>query len=227
MPIHPKVRLVLLAAPAIAAAALLLRPQAPARTPPVPAPFPAPPAESAAPKGDQVAVLAGGCFWGIEGLFEHVKGVKSATAGYAGGTRADANYAAVSSESTRHAEAVRIVYDPAQVSYGTLLKVFFSVGHDPTQVDRQFPDSGPSYRSAIFPQSPAQRRVAAAYIAALDKAGAFPKPIATRIEQGSFYPAEAWHQNYMRRNPQSSYIRRYDAPKLAALRRTWPTLYRN
>lgn len=195
--------------------------------PPAPADaatFPAPPAEPAA-RGDQVAVLAGGCFWGIEGLFEHVRGVKSVTAGYAGGARKDATYRAVSTEKTGHAEAVRIVYDPAKVSYGTLLKVFFSVGHDPTQVNRQFPDVGPSYRSAVFPQNSAQRQVAAGYIAALGRAGVYGKPVATRIETGSFYPAESYHQDFLRRNPNNGYIRRYDAPKLEALRRTWPGLY--
>ncbi|MFC0202653.1 peptide-methionine (S)-S-oxide reductase MsrA [Novosphingobium soli] len=215
--------LAILAAAAIAATVGLASwPQAPAAA----APFPAPPAETT-PAGDQVAVLAGGCFWGVEGVFEHVRGVRSVTTGYAGGVRADANYRAVSSERTGHAEAVRIVYDPRQVSYGTLLKVFFSVGHDPTQVNRQFPDVGPSYRSAIFPQNPGQRQVAAAYIARLDQAGVYPRPIATKIESGSFYPAEAYHQDYLRRNPQSSYIRRYDAPKLAALRKTWPALWRS
>lgn len=189
--------------------------------------FPAPPKEAAAPKGDQVAVLAGGCFWGLEGLFEHVKGVKSVTSGYAGGTRATANYSDVSSEETGHAEAVRIVYDPRQVSYGRLLQVYFSVAHDPTQVNRQHPDVGPSYRSAIFPQTPAQRTTAVAYIAALDKAGVFAKPIATKLESGSFYPAESYHQNYMRRNPQATYIQRYDLPKLAAFRKAYPGLYRN
>lgn len=188
--------------------------------------FPAPPAERAA-AGDQVAVLAGGCFWGIEGLFEHVKGVKSATAGYAGGTRATANYADVSSEKTGHAEAVRIVYDPKTISYGQLLRIFFSVAHDPTQVNRQHPDEGPSYRSAIFPQNPAQQATASAYIAALEKAGVFAKPLATKLEGGRFYPAESHHQNYMRRNPGASYIHRYDLPKLAAFRKAYPGLYRD
>lgn len=189
-------------------------------------PFPEPPAETPA-KGTQVAVLAGGCFWGIEGVFEHVRGVKSVVTGYAGGTRADANYAAVSSERTGHAEAVRITYDPAQVRYGTLLKVFFAVAHDPTQVNRQYPDTGPSYRSAIFPQNEAQRRTAGAYIAALGKAKTFGKPIATRLESGAFFPAEAYHQDYMRRNPRDSYITRYDKPKLAALKARYPGLWRD
>lgn len=217
MPIRP----LFLAAPLLLAgvAGLTLAAQSDA------APFPAPPAEAAA-SGDQIAVLAGGCFWGIEGLFEHVRGVKSVTAGYAGGSKADATYSAVSTERTGHAEAVRIVYDPRQVSYGTLLKVFFSVGHDPTQVNRQFPDSGPSYRSAIFAQTPQQRQVAAAYIAALNGAKVYPRPVATRIETGAFYPAESYHQDFLRRNPDDSYIRRYDLPKLTALKKTWPTLWR-
>ncbi|WP_404480236.1 peptide-methionine (S)-S-oxide reductase MsrA [Novosphingobium sp. BL-52-GroH] len=223
MPIRPLPLLAATAALGLCAAGLASWVDTPASA----AAFPAPPAEKAVPKGDQVAVLAGGCFWGIEGLFEHVRGVRSVTAGYAGGTRADATYRAVSSERTGHAEAVRIVYDPSQVSYGTLLKVFFSVAHDPTQVDRQFPDTGPSYRSAVFPQNPGQRQVAAAYIAALGQARVFARPVATKIETGAFYPAESYHQDFLRRNPTNSYIRRYDAPKLAALRSSWPALYRN
>lgn len=197
-----------------------------ANGPAVPARFPAPAAERTAPKGDQVAVLAGGCFWGIEGLFEHVKGVKSVTSGYAGGTRATATYAKVSTETTGHAEAVRIVYDPAKISYGTLLQIYFSVAHDPTQVNQQFPDRGPSYRSAIFPQTPTQRQFAASYIAALDKARVFDKPIATKLETGEFYPAESYHQDFMRKNPDNSYTNRYDVPKIAAFRKAYPGLYR-
>ncbi|GGY94758.1 peptide-methionine (S)-S-oxide reductase MsrA [Novosphingobium colocasiae] len=194
--------------------------------PPAAITLPEPPAEKPA-TGDQVAVLAGGCFWGMEGLFEHVKGVKTVTSGYAGGTAETANYPAVSSEKTGHAEAVRIVYDPAQIRYGTLLKVFFAAAHDPTQVNRQYPDTGPSYRSAIFPQNAAQKAVATTYIAAIDKAGAFAKPVATRIETGAFYPAEAYHQNFMRRNPDHGYIVRWDKPKLAAFKARFAGLYRN
>ena len=188
--------------------------------------FPRPPAEKAVPQGDQVAVLAGGCFWGMEGVFERVKGVRSVTSGYAGGTRETARYDRVSSETTDHAEAVRIVYDPGKVSFGTLLQVYFSVAHDPTQVNRQHPDVGPSYRSAIFPQNAAQRQLAATYIASLEQARVFPRPIATRLETGRFFPAEAWHQDFMRRNPDNSYTNRYDWPKIVALKKAYPALYR-
>ena len=174
--------------------------------------------------GAQVAVLAGGCFWGMEAVFEQLKGVRSVTAGYAGGTRATANYAAVSSETTRHAEAVRIVYDSRVISYATLLRVYFSIAHDPTQLNRQGPDQGTSYRSAIFPQSPQQRAVAAAYIAQLGRARAFPAPIVTRIEGGAFYPAEAYHQDFFRRNPTHPYIVRWDKPKVAVFRAAYPRL---
>jgi peptide-methionine (S)-S-oxide reductase len=174
----------------------------------------------------QTAVFAGGCFWGVEAVFEQVKGVRDVRSGYAGGTRADATYDKVSSETTRHAEAVRVVYDPRQVSYGTLLRVFFSIAHDPTQLNRQGPDTGPSYRSAIFPQTPAQARVARAYIAQLGAAKSFGAPIVTRIEAGSFFPAEAYHQDFARRNPGHPYIVRWDAPKVAGFRAGFPALAR-
>lgn len=174
----------------------------------------------------QLAVLAGGCFWGMEGLFEQVKGVRAVTSGYAGGTRDTASYDQVSTERTGHAEAIRIVYDPAQVSYGTLLRIFFSVAHDPTQVNGQTPDSGPSYRSAIFPQNADQQRVAAAYLAQLTRAHVFARPIATRIESGAFYPAEAYHQAFYRRNPDYGYIVRWDKPKVAAFKAAYPALAR-
>ena len=176
--------------------------------------------------GLQTAVLAGGCFWGMEAVFEQLKGVRAVTAGYAGGTRATAKYAAVSTERTRHAEAIRISYDPRIVSYATLLRVYFSVAHDPTQVDRQYPDTGPSYRSAIFPQSPDQARVGRAYLAQLARTNAFRAPLATRIETGAFFPAEAEHQDFSRRNPSHPYIVRWDKPKVAALRSGFPTLVR-
>lgn len=176
--------------------------------------------------GMQTAVLAGGCFWGMEAVFARVKGVRQVTSGYAGGDRASANYAAVSSERTRHAEAVRVVYDPRVVSYGTLLRVYFSIAHDPTQLNRQGPDTGPSYRSAIFPQTPAQRQVAAAYIAQLQSSGAYPRPIVTKLEGGSFFPAEAEHQRFYDRNPMHPYIVAWDKPKVAAFRAAFPTLAR-
>ena len=177
-------------------------------------------------RGLQTAVLAGGCFWGMEAVFEHVKGVKSVTAGYAGGTRDTASYDQVSTERTGHAEAIRIVFDPAQVSYGTLLRVYFSIAHNPTELDRQGPDSGPSYRSAIFPQTPAQKTVAASYIAQLGKTRAFGRPIVTKLEAGQFFPAEAYHQNFFDRNPTHPYIVMWDKPKLAAFKAGFPTLAR-
>ncbi len=173
-----------------------------------------------------VAVLAGGCFWGMEGLFEHVKGVTKVESGYAGGTAATANYEDVSNESTTHAEAVRITYDPRAISYATLLRIYFSAAHDPTQLNRQGPDSGTSYRSAIFPQSPAQRGAAEAYIAQLTAAKTFPRPIVTRVESGAFYPAEDYHQDFMRRNPTYPYIVRWDVPKLAGFKAAFPELTR-
>jgi peptide-methionine (S)-S-oxide reductase len=187
-------------------------------------PIPAAARDVPATAGTQVAVLAGGCFWGMEAVFEQVKGVKQVTAGYAGGTRDTANYDSVSSETTRHAEAIRIVYDPRVVSYATLLRVYFSVAHDPTQVNRQGPDSGPSYRSAIFPQTLAQRAVAAAYIAQLNAAKVFPARIATHLESGAFFPAETYHQDFYRRNPSHPYIVRWDKPKVAAFRAGFPKL---
>jgi peptide-methionine (S)-S-oxide reductase len=187
-------------------------------------PIPAAAADVRPTAAAQVAVLAGGCFWGMEAVFEHVLGVRSVTSGYAGGTRDTATYDAVSTERTGHAEAVRIVFDPRQVSYATLLRVYFSVAHDPTQLNRQGPDRGPSYRSAIFPQSPDQAAVARRYIAQLTAARAFPRPIVTRIEQGAFFPAEAYHQDFARRNPAHPYILTWDRPKLAAFRAGFPKL---
>jgi peptide-methionine (S)-S-oxide reductase len=187
-------------------------------------PIPMPAQDVPAAGGPQVAVLAGGCFWGMEAVFQSVRGVQSVTSGYAGGTRATATYGQVSTESTAHAEAIRIVYDPHKVSYGTLLRIYFSVAHDPTQLNRQGPDRGPSYRSAIFPQNAAQRRVASAYIAQLGRARAWSRPIVTRIENGSFYPAESYHQDFFWRNPRHPYIVRWDKPKVAAFRNAFPQL---
>ncbi len=206
--------------PLIAAALLV----APASSVERAVPIPAPALDVKPGKGEQVAVLAGGCFWGMEAVFQSVKGVHSVTSGYAGGTPRTATYRQVSTEKTAHAEAVRIVYDPRKVSYGTLLRIYFSVAHDPTQLNRQGPDQGPSYRSAIFPQDEDQRRVAAAYIAQLGKAKAFAKPIVTRLETGGFYPAEAYHQDFYWRNPTHPYIVRWDRPKVAAFRNAYPQL---
>ncbi|TPG16798.1 peptide-methionine (S)-S-oxide reductase [Sphingomonas koreensis] len=188
----------------------------------VPIPMPAHDVPAAA--RTQTAVLAGGCFWGMEAVFEHVKGVKSVTAGYDGGRQADATYSAVSTERTGHAEAIRIAYDPQVVSYGTLLRVYFSIAHDPTELNRQGPDSGPSYRSAIFPQNAAQKQVAAAYIAQLQSAHAFKAPIVTKLESGTFYPAESYHQHFFDRNPYHPYIVQWDKPKVAAFRAAFPKL---
>ncbi|MDR6788794.1 peptide-methionine (S)-S-oxide reductase [Sphingomonas sp. BE138] len=187
-------------------------------------PIPAAARDVSPSAGLQTAVLAGGCFWGMEAVFQQVKGVRDVVAGYAGGTAQTANYGAVSSETTRHAEAIRITYDPRIVSYATLLRVYFSIAHDPTQLNRQGPDSGTSYRSAIFPQTPEQRAVAAAYIAQLGNAHAFPRPIVTRIEAGRFYPAEDYHQDFFRKNPTHPYIVRWDKPKVAGFRAGFPQL---
>ena len=188
--------------------------------------LPPPPREAGpVPSGLQTAVFAGGCFWGVEAVFEHVKGVRTVTSGYAGGARADANYRRVASEKTGHAEAVRIVYDPEEVRYGQLLHVFFAVAHDPTQLNRQTPDVGRSYRSALFPQTPLQRQMARSYIAQLDSAGTFGRKIATKLEQGAFYKAEDVHQDFARKNPRNAYIVRWDKPKVARLKREFPALY--
>lgn len=176
--------------------------------------------------GREVAVLAGGCFWGVEAVFEHVKGVSDVTSGFAGGDPQAATYSSVSSGGTRHAEAVRIAFDPRQVSYAELLRIFFAVAHDPTQVNRQGPDVGPQYRTAIFPQSAGQARVARAYLAQLGKSRAFSKPIATRVESGRFVPAEAHHQDFMRKNPLHPYVVVHDKPKLVELRRLFPAQWK-
>ena len=186
--------------------------------------IPAPAQDVATAAQPSVAIFAGGCFWGMEAVFERVKGVTSVTAGYAGGTRATATYDQVSTERTGHAEAVRVAYDPRVVSYGTLLRVYFSVAADPTSLNRQGPDSGPSYRSAIFPQNAAQKVVATRYIAQLTAAKAYPRPIVTRIESGAFYTAEAYHQDFYDRNPTYPYIVAWDKPKVAAFRAAFPQL---
>jgi peptide-methionine (S)-S-oxide reductase len=181
----------------------------------------------AAAATSETAVLAGGCFWGMEGLFEHVKGVRDVVSGYAGGAANEANYSAVSSERTGHAEAVRIRFDPAQISYFDLLKIYALVAHDPTQVNRQGPDSGTSYRSAIFPQNATQKQQAERFLQRLRAAHVYEAPIATRIESGGFYPAEASHQGFMRRNPYYPYIVVNDLPKLGKLKRSYPQYWRS
>jgi len=181
---------------------------------------------AATPAQAETAVLAGGCFWGMEAVFEHVKGVTDVVSGYAGGSARDANYSAVSSERTGHAEAVRISYDPAQITYGQLLNIFFTVAHDPTQLNRQGPDTGPSYRSAIFPQNAGQAKAAQVFIGKLKASGAYRKPIVTRIERGGFHAAEAEHQDFARRNPMHPYILVNDRPKVAALKSRYPNLFK-
>lgn len=174
----------------------------------------------------EVAVLAGGCFWGVEAVYEHVKGVTDVRSGFAGGDPKTGTYDSVSSGRTRHAEAVRITYDPRVVAYGDLLRIFFAVVHDPTQLNRQGPDVGPQYRSAIFPQSQGQARIARAYIDQLSKQHVFQKAIATKVEQGRFVEAEAYHQDFMARNPAHPYIVIHDKPKLAALKRQFPASWK-
>jgi peptide-methionine (S)-S-oxide reductase len=181
---------------------------------------------SAAPAHADTAVLAGGCFWGMESVFEHVKGVQDVVSGFAGGSARDATYDAVSSERTGHAEAVKITYDPRQISYGQLLQIFFTVAHDPTQVNRQGPDTGPSYRSAIFPQTPGQAQAARAFIAKLAASHVYKAPIATKIESGGFYPAEAYHQDFARRHPFYPYIVINDRPKVVALKARYPSFFK-
>jgi peptide-methionine (S)-S-oxide reductase len=187
-----------------------------------------PPAADVAPgQASEVAVLAGGCFWGVQGVFQHVDGVTSAVSGYAGGEKATAQYDKVTSGRTGHAEAVRITYDPGKVSYGRLLQIYFSVAHDPTQLDRQGPDVGTQYRSTIFPANDEQARVARAYIDQLNQAQTFSSKVVTTIELGKpFYAAEAYHQDYMTLNPNQPYIVFHDKPKLESLRRLFPQAWR-
>ena len=180
---------------------------------------------TAAPR-TETAVLAGGCFWGMESVFEHVKGVTDVVSGYAGGSSKDADYDQVSSEGTGHAEAVKITYDPSKVSYAQLLQIYFTVAHDPTEVNRQGPDVGPSYRSAIFPQSDQQAAFAKAFIARLSAAHIYKAPIATKIEGGSFFPAESYHQDFARKHPLYPYILVNDKPKVEALQRKFPAFYK-
>ncbi len=175
----------------------------------------------------EVAVFAGGCFWGVQGVFEHVKGVTRAVSGYAGGQVANPGYEQVSTGTTGHAESVSVTFDPAQISYGTLLRIFFSVALDPTQVDRQGPDRGTQYRSALFVTNPEQDRIAHAYVAQLEAAHAFSRPIATKIEPaGPFYPAEGYHQDYLEHHPDAPYIAINDMPKVHAVQSLFPAQWR-
>jgi peptide-methionine (S)-S-oxide reductase len=214
-------------APRLAAAAVLLA--AASLAAPAPAqegvPIPAP-AEAAS--GGEIAVLAGGCFWGVQGVFQHVEGVRSAVSGYAGGAEGTAHYRMVGSGRTGHAEAVEVTFDPDVISYGEILHIFFSVAHDPTELNRQGPDIGPQYRSAIFPRSDAQARIAKSYIAQLDATGLYDSRIVTTIEPGKpFFPAEDYHQDYLTRNPTQPYIVHNDLPKLERLKRLFPRAYRD
>ncbi|MBV9633063.1 MAG: peptide-methionine (S)-S-oxide reductase MsrA [Methylobacteriaceae bacterium] len=201
--------------------------QWPARATDRAAPLPPPEATSLPPKGDtETAVLSGGCFWGIQGVFQHVLGVRRVLSGYAGGRKETANYEEVSAGGTGHAESVQITFDPRKVSYGELLRIFFSVALDPTELNRQGPDTGTQYRSEIFYANEEQRRIAASYIAQLDRVRAFDQPIATRVDPDTgFYPAESYHQDYLILHPGSMYIVFNDLPKIANLKRLFPNEY--
>jgi peptide-methionine (S)-S-oxide reductase len=188
--------------------------------------IPAPAIDEAGKSGTQTAVFAGGCFWGVQGVFQHVKGVKSAISGYAGGEAATAQYETVSTGTTGHAESVKVTFDPKQVSYGKLLQVFFSVAHNPTQLNFQGPDEGTQYRSALFISDPGQRKVAEAYIAQLDKAHVFKQPIVTKVtDYTGFYPAEQYHQDFLTLNPTYPYIVYNDLPKIENLKQIFPADY--
>jgi len=196
----------------------------PGRPVKAPAPAFASPAVGAT---EETAVLSGGCFWGLQGVFEHVRGVKQVLAGYAGGTRATAEYETVSTGMTGHAESVKVVFDPRQISYGEILRIYFSVATDPTELNRQFPDEGPQYRGDIFYLSPAQKEEAERYIAQLGAAHIYHDKIVTRLDAFSgFYPAETYHQDYLLRHPDAAYIATYDLPKVAALKALLPEDYR-
>jgi peptide-methionine (S)-S-oxide reductase len=182
---------------------------------------------SEASKGEQTAVFAGGCFWGVDAVFKHVKGVENVVAGYAGGSAATAHYEVVSAGGTGHAESVKVTYDPAKISYSDLLRVFFSVAHDPTQLNRQGPDTGTQYRSVIFYTNEDQKQIALAYIAQLNKAKVFSRPIVTQVVPlKAFYPAEGYHQNFLALHPDNPYIVYNDLPKLTKLRKQFPALSR-
>jgi peptide-methionine (S)-S-oxide reductase len=188
--------------------------------------IPAPAVDAAPPSGIQTAVVAGGCFWGVQGVFQHTAGIVSAVSGYAGGSKATADYQTVSTGTTGHAESVQIKYDPGKISYGKILQIFFSVVHDPTQLNRQGPDTGTQYRSAIFTTSDEQKKVADAYIAQLAASKVFRKPIVTRVGPlDAFYPAEAYHQDYLTLHPNQPYIAYNDIPKVENLKRLFAENY--
>jgi peptide-methionine (S)-S-oxide reductase len=192
--------------------------------------IPAPQADAAlqSKPGKETAIFAGGCFWGTQSVFERVKGVVATTAGYAGGAASTATYAQVKTETTGHAESVKVVYDPSRITYGKLLQIFFSVVHDPTQLNRQGPDVGTSYRSAIFYTNDEQRKISTAYIAQLDAASVFPKPIVTQVVPlKGFYDAESYHQDYALHNPDNPYILVCDRPKIEALKKEFPDLFQD
>ena len=213
-----------LLAAALAAASLS---SLPARAAEEPVAIPAATLDTPSTAARETAILAGGCFWGIQAVFQHTKGVTSAVSGYAGGKVNGPSYEQVSSGRTGHAEAVRVTFDPKQISYGQILRIYFSVAHDPTQLNRQGPDHGTQYRSAIFTTNDSQQKVAAAYIAQLDKAKVYGDPIVTTVQAaGKFWPAEAYHQDYATRNPDSDYIAYYDLPKIANLKQMFPGQYR-
>jgi peptide-methionine (S)-S-oxide reductase len=183
--------------------------------------------EAAGAAPSEIAVLAGGCFWGVQGVYQHVEGVTSAVSGYAGGEKETAQYYTVGRGTTGHAESVRIAFDPRKISYGRILQIYFSVAHDPTELNRQGPDTGARYRSAIFPVNAEQARVAEAYIAQLNKAHVFDGAIVTKIEPGkTFYPAEAYHQDFLVQHPNHPYIVLNDLPKIGELKRLFPEIYR-
>ena len=189
--------------------------------------IPPPAIDEPAPATSEVVVLAGGCFWGVQGVFQHVEGVSSAVSGYAGGAANTAHYEMVGTNTTGHAEAVQVTFDPSRISYGHILQIYFSVAHDPTELNRQGPDVGTQYRSAIFSANAEQARIAEAYITQLNQAHVFDVPIVTKIESGKgFYPAEDYHQDFLTRNPRHPYIVINDLPKIENLKRLFPDLYR-
>lgn len=216
----------LAAAAALTAALFVAVPNSPVLALDEPVNAPAPKRVAREGGGLKTAIFAGGCFWGVEGVFSHVKGVKSAESGYHGGSAATAKYTTITSGGTSHAESVRITYDPNVIRYDELLRIFFSVVADPTLLNRQGPDVGAHYRTALVPTSAEQRAVAEAYLAQMERSGVWDRPIVAKIEsERTFYPAEAYHQDFMAKNPRHAYIQRWDKPKVEALRAMFPTDY--